>query len=40
MVYLILAFKFLEKVQIQEDVKYISKNNEQKGELLLLVFPS
>lgn len=37
---LISAFKFLAKVQIQADVKYISMNKEQKGELLLLIFPS
>lgn len=40
MMCLILAFKFLAKVQIQVDVKYISKNNEEKGELLFLIFPS
>lgn len=37
---LISAFKFLAKVQIQVDVKYISMNKEQKAELLLLIFPS
>ena len=37
---LISAFKFLAKVQIQVDIKYISMNKEQKGELLLLIFTS